>query len=297
MLLMFLSVLVLSVVGVPLMKMQDSGLINDILSSKNDHKALLNIISEADPAKLDAVVVLVLDLLKVSKSELEQLTTNSDNADAAYSSAVISHDAAVGAQTTGLVDLKTTYDQGVATLKAVVDAAKKVKDSTSATKDTANGVLAAEKTRLDSEITSLGDIISLIKGINPRSAPVFTLSSPNKISSAACFTGCNGNVAVPQSVEETNAMRLVAGATDSDKIWLGIKKAKALESSPRNLDAEWKRNDLPYTGWTNWYGTNEGNTGELYAGIIFSGNWDGQWYDVDTGVNYCICQDLLSSLN
>lgn len=149
---------------------------------------------------------------------------------------------------------------------------------------------------MDSEITSLGDILSLIKGINPRSGPVFTLSSPNKMTVGECFTACKGNVAVPQNVEETDAMRLVAKATDSDRIWLGIKKAKALEISPRNKDGEWKRNDLVYTGWTNWYSAGEGNTGELYAGIIFGNNWGGRWYDVDTGSNFCICQDLLSSL-
>jgi len=330
--LMFLSLLLLSVIdGVPLIKMhgsellnvsiKDSGLMKDLMSSKNDHKALLSIISEADPAKLNAVVALVRELLETSKSELEELTTNSDNADVAYSNAVIAHETAIGAYDQGVIELKTAYDQGVSALQAGVDVAKGVKDTSSATKNTANGVLAAEKSRLESEISALTDIIALIEGLNPVGA--FVLKGCNNVKTREnrgrtegdfynychesqmtvddCFTACNGDVVVPQSKEESMAISELL-PDGKNKVWLGLKK----EMVHGGKNKVWTRNGSPYISsapegevweeiwrptniWTNWVGDGQGRgqgrQGEPRANMIFSQNpgdiQEGTWWDIN----------------
>jgi len=60
---------------------------------------------------------------------------------------------------------QSTHDQGIATIQGVVDVAKSAVDAASEIKNTANGVLAAERVRLDSEVATLHQIIALIQGV------------------------------------------------------------------------------------------------------------------------------------
>jgi len=180
--LMFLSMLLLIVIdGLPLMKMHDSmhnssSLVNQIISSKDDHKLLLSILADADPSKLNDVIALVRSLLVGSETELAALITSSDDADTVYDDAVTAHDTAISTQTSGIAQLATDlavanaaaqiiHDQGVATLQGVVDVANNAKNTASEAKNTANGVLAAERVRLESEISILTQVIALVEGV------------------------------------------------------------------------------------------------------------------------------------
>lgn len=169
-------------VGVPVAKMQNSDIISLILTSKDDNKALLNVLADADPAKLVEVIGLLQVLLSTSQNELAALVAASGGADSAYDDAVTVYNAAVVAQTTGTVQLQTDYDQGVAALQNAVNAAQAVVDSTTTAKNTANGVLSADRVRLDSEIATLTQVIALLQGVlgintfsptaSPTNAPV-----------------------------------------------------------------------------------------------------------------------------
>jgi hypothetical protein len=162
--------------GLPLAKTLNHNLLNQIISSKDDQKVLLDIVADADPAKLHEIISLVRDILRISENELKDLQDESDSGDVAYENAVNDHNAAIVAQTNGLTQLsdaydiaeaaaKAIYDQGVISLQAAVDAAKVAEDSASSAKNTANGVLSAERTRLESEISSLKQVIAIIEGV------------------------------------------------------------------------------------------------------------------------------------
>jgi len=187
------------VAGIPLAKLSSSSvpfngtkdLLSQIMLFKDNHKALLSVLSDADPAKLNEVITLLTALLTTSQAELLGLTTSSDNADTAFTDAVASHNAAIVAQTNGLGPLATTrdnaialantnYNNGVAALQDAVNAAKLIVDSTNSTKVTANGVLAVDQGRLNSEITTLRQVIQLMEGLlgintfSPTSSPTTT---------------------------------------------------------------------------------------------------------------------------
>lgn len=171
------------VAGIPLAKLSSSiplnrteDLLSQIMLHKDSNEALLSVLSEADPAKLNEVITLLKALLSTSEGELSELTTASDNADTAYTNAVAAHNAALVAQTDGLVTLATTrdnaisdanstYDQGVTALQETVNAAKSLVDSTNSAKHTANGVLAADEVRLNNEINTLTQVITLLEGL------------------------------------------------------------------------------------------------------------------------------------
>jgi hypothetical protein len=155
MLFMFLSVLLLSGIdALPLSKMQDtssgdgddgaggqsnlvdpsgdSNLMAKIMSSKDDHKVLLSILANADPAKLNEVISLVKSLIDASTSELQGLIAAAEVANAAYNGAVNIHDTAVSTQTSGVAQLETellvakatavTVTWGTVTVKAALRA-------------------------------------------------------------------------------------------------------------------------------------------------------------------------------
>jgi hypothetical protein len=174
--------------GISLAEMPNSDLMNQIMTSKDDEEALLSVLSDADPAQINQIITLLKGLLAASRTELDGLITSSANADADYNAAVAAHNAAIVAQTNGeatletdkataISDANTAYNQGVAALQAAVTAAKSQVDSTNSTKNTANGLLAVDKTRLESEIRTLTTVIALMEsvlGINtasPTSSP------------------------------------------------------------------------------------------------------------------------------
>jgi hypothetical protein len=114
------------------------------------------------------------------------------------------HDDAVSAA-------QTVHDQGVSALQGAVDAALAEMVAASAAKDTADSVLAAERGRLESEISTLEQVIALIEGVisinTPSEAPVSsgwvlaydcTFCSENngswqqRSSQAECETRCSG---------------------------------------------------------------------------------------------------------
>jgi len=190
------------VAGIPLAKLSSTSvpfngtkdLLSQIMLFKDNHKALLSVLSDADPAKLNEVITLLKALLTTSQAELLGLTTSSDNADTAFTDAVASHNAAIVAQTNGLGPLATTrdnaialantnYNNGVTALQDAVNAAKLIVDSTNSTKVTANGVLAVDQGRLNSEITTLRQVIQLMEGLlglntfSPTASP--TVSAPS----------------------------------------------------------------------------------------------------------------------
>jgi hypothetical protein len=172
------------VTGIPLAKLSNTSirvsgtkdLLSQIMTFKDNDEALLSVLSDADPARLNEVITLLKALLTTSEAELLGLTTSSGNADTAFTDAVASHNAAIVSQTNGLGPLATTrdnaiatantnYNNGVAALQDAVDAAKLIVDSTNSTKITANGVLAVDQGRLNSEITTLRQVIQLMEGL------------------------------------------------------------------------------------------------------------------------------------
>jgi hypothetical protein len=176
---------------IPVAKMDNSDLISQILASKGDRKALLGVLADADPAKVNQILTLLRALLADSQSELAALISSSNTADSNYDDAVAAHNAAVVAQSNGVVQLQdaldaantaaqATYDQGSTALQDAVDAAQVVVDTTSTAKNTANGVLAADRSRLDSEIATLIQVIALMEGLlglntfSPTSSPTTT---------------------------------------------------------------------------------------------------------------------------
>jgi len=187
------------VTGIPLAKLSNTSirvsgtkdLLSQIMTFKDNDEALLSVLSDADPAKLNEVITLLKALLTTSEAELLGLTTSSNNADTAFTDAVAAHNAAVVAKQDGLGPLATTrdnaitaantaYDNAVTALQDAIDAAKVQVDSTNSTKLTANGVLAADQGRLNSEITTLRQVIQLMEGLlglntfSPTSSPTTT---------------------------------------------------------------------------------------------------------------------------
>jgi len=161
---------------IPVAKMDNSDLMSQILASKGDRKALLGVLADADPAKVNQILTLLRALLADSQSELAALIASSNTADSDYNDAVAAHNAAVVAQSDGVVQLQAaldaantaaqaTYDQGSTALQAAVDAAQVVVDTTRTAKNTANGVLAADRSRLDNEIATLIQVIALMEGL------------------------------------------------------------------------------------------------------------------------------------
>lgn len=192
--------------GISLAEMPNSDLFSQIMSAKDNNEALLSILSDADPVKLNEIITLLRDLLATSEAELAGLVASSGDADTAFNNAVDAHNAALVAQQNNLGTLLTTknnaintansnYDQGVAELQAAVDAAKSLVDSTNSSKTTANGVLAADQARLTSEINTLKTVIALLEGVlgintfSPSSPPTAspTTSSPTATAAPATY--------------------------------------------------------------------------------------------------------------
>jgi hypothetical protein len=204
MLLIFLFVSLLSVTnGLPLNK-NHPDLLSQVLSFKkgNDNSSLLSALADADPTKVKEVIVLVQTLLTTSQNELKHLKTKSSDADTKYTDAVVAYDADVVAQTNGEKRLKkklddaksaetvaqSNYDQGVITYQNAVDTSKAVKDTQKTAKNTANGVLASAKTRLESEISSLTLVITTLNGVLGLNTFAPT-ASPISLSAAPTLTG------------------------------------------------------------------------------------------------------------
>jgi hypothetical protein len=184
------------VTGIPLAKLSNTSirvsgtkdLLSQIMLFKDNDEALLSVLSDADPARLNEVITLLKALLTTSEAELLALTTSSGNADTAFNDAVAAHNAAVVAKTNGesalqttkenaISDANTAYNQGVTALQAAVNAAKNEVDSTNSTKITANALLAADQTRLNTEINTLITVVALMEGVlgintvSPTSSP------------------------------------------------------------------------------------------------------------------------------
>lgn len=176
-------------------------IINQILMHEDNaesDKSLIDIFSKLDPAEIEKVVNLVQALLSTSQADLDRITSASTEADKAYTAAVNSHNAASVAQTDGVALAKSTLDNGVAAslktrdtgvanlrneheknvaklqatydgivkaLQKAVDTASAARKTTSAAKAEANAILNQEKTRLDTEISSLNQVIALLHGV------------------------------------------------------------------------------------------------------------------------------------
>ena len=89
----------------------------------------------------------------------------------------------------------------------------------------------------------------------------FEMGSDSQISANACFSTCEGQgkiVAIPQSESETSTIGALIPS--QYRVWLGLKKVGGV----------WTRNGETYTGWTDWHGSGEGNTGEIRAAMVFN---------------------------
>jgi len=297
---------------IPVAKMDNSDLMSQILESKGDPKALLGVLADADPAKVNEVLGLLRALLADSQNELAALIASSNTADSNYDDAVAAHNAAVVAQSDGLVQLQdaldaantaaqTTYDQGSTALQAAVDAAQVVVDTTTTAKNTANGVLAADRSRLDSEIATLIQVIALMEGLlglntfapsaSPPASPALdTLFYTDSFTGTydQCVSHCAGlndgkpeignyQIASVHSVEENNAMYTLINANNWG-VYLG-----AEQTSVKGV-YEWADGSpWDYTDW--------GITETRYEPRLAA--WtDGTWHNWGNGdhIMHCMCR-------
>lgn len=185
--------------GINHTKISNSNLMSKILSLRDNNEALVGILADADPAKLNEVISLLNGLLTTSRNELKLLEDNSAAADTAFTNAVNDHNAAEVDQTNGIQTLQSaketaissandTYDQGVLILQQAVDDAKLLVDSTNSTKTTKNALLNADRDRLNSEINTLTDVIKMMEGL----LGINTMSPTSSPTSSPTTTPCYG---------------------------------------------------------------------------------------------------------
>jgi len=133
-----------------------------------DAKNLIEELVDADPAKVKEVVALVEIMLQAAQADLDRLTLESTNANSAYDTAVSTYDAAVVAQVDGVAaEEKRIAARAVAAgleEQAITDALS-AKNIAEGAKTEAQDNLDAEKTRLEAEIASLKQVISILNGL------------------------------------------------------------------------------------------------------------------------------------
>ena len=110
----------------------------------------------------------------------------------------------------------------------------------------------------------------------------FSLYSVNLITADACFTAC-GNSGVVVAYSDADVALISTLIPTQNRVWVGLKKESEV----------WMHGNEVYDGTTRWHNSNEGNTGEIRAGMVFNngGVWAGDWYDMnnDGRKHYCVC--------
>jgi hypothetical protein len=170
---------------------ETSNLMQQILKHTNDtqsDKFLINLVNELDPAQVQNVIVLVQALLDSSRGDLDRLILGCTDAGNALDSAVAAHTDALLAQTEGVAaseliladgtaaaqnlfdqtvgSLQADHQQIVAQLQAAVDSALSDKNAATNAKSVADGMLNSEQGRLESEIQSLSQVISILQSVS-----------------------------------------------------------------------------------------------------------------------------------
>lgn len=117
---------------------------------------------------------------------------------------------------------------------------------------------------------------------HPEGCPTgFSLYSNNLITADACFTAC-GNSGVVVAYSDADVALISTLIPTQNRVWVGLKKESGV----------WMHGNKVYDGTTRWH-SNEGNTGEIRAGMVFNngGSWAGDWYDMnnDGRKHYCVC--------
>lgn len=169
--------------------------IQQILTHKNDNqpeKFLINLFDGLDPGQIETVVGMVQALLSASRQELDQITADATNAGNAYATSTADLNTAIVARDNGIRDSTQVYndgfavakdlydstvnaltsarDQNITRLKGDVDVATTGQSTASLAKAVADKVVSDESIRLQNEIDSLTNVISLLsftKSLNP----------------------------------------------------------------------------------------------------------------------------------
>jgi len=230
MLLVFLFSLICLSSSVPLKKMGNSSinlkksvetgnLLQVILKNKKDPAYLLSVLSNVNPADLNAVIVLVEALLAASEADLAALTLGATEADNAYNAATTTYDEAVllkialvGEESQIQVDLDAKAAE-VAQQTNVVSASLTAQTEAQGAKTNAQNTHDTETTRLGSEILTLKQVIALLVGLGAKTvvaatAGPETLITPGGRDGWTGFSMLNTNAVVPAH-ESNQGVRLV----------------------------------------------------------------------------------------
>jgi len=147
-------------------------LLDVIMDHQKDPAYLLSVLSNVDPTQLNAVIVLIRALLADSETDLAALTLASTNANVAYTDATAAYDTAVLARgrlgtayTDENVRRETAYTAQSAVLDQQVNDLFVVKTEAHGAKTNAQGTLDTEKIRLNGEIATLKQVITLLEGL------------------------------------------------------------------------------------------------------------------------------------
>jgi len=156
----------------PLKKIANKQLIDLIIDHQKDPAYLLSVLSNVDPTQLNAVIVLIRVLLADSESDLTALNLASTNANTAYTDATVAYDSAVLARsrletayTDDNVRRETAYTAQSAVLDQQVNELFVVQTEAHGAKTNAQGTFDTEKIRLNGEIETLKQVITLLEGL------------------------------------------------------------------------------------------------------------------------------------
>lgn len=174
MLLFFLGLLLFLSNGMPSLQPLTNNMLDDITPKSNGTASLLNMVhmvmnhkkepssllsamSNVDPTALSEVVTLIEALLAASQNELAALLQASDDASTAYDDATAAYNAEVAK--------KVALDNQLAAQIGAVSDALNVQTLAMGAKTNAKNTYDTESVRLNNEISTLLQVISLLKGL------------------------------------------------------------------------------------------------------------------------------------